>query len=154
MARVQQHSARLPSMPPRYATPCLSHTYSSSLTHIPPPFSRIFLLSDTLWLQVGKGRHVALVFFVGGVTSSEVSLLRLLARQNKADGLVRECIIGSTKLLSGDQLLASFHEPFSPNQPPQHAAKDRDSSGHTATASTSASSSARQTSDVRSVRST
>ena len=61
-----------------------------------------------------KTRHVALIFFVGGVTAGEVSLVRALAREtaHDPDGVSRLCIIGTSKLLSGDQLLASFYDPF------------------------------------------
>ena len=59
-----------------------------------------------------KARHVALVFVVGGVTASEVACMRALARECAHDptGVARMCVIGSTKLLSGDQLLGSFYD--------------------------------------------
>ena len=81
-----------------------------------------------------KTRHVALVFFLGGVTAAEVSGLRLLMQQqdsaraaaaSSASGgaagaaarVARHLLVGTTKVTSGDALLASCLDLFGGPRP-------------------------------------
>mmetsp|Transcript_1248 Transcript_1248/g.2696 ORF Transcript_1248/g.2696 Transcript_1248/m.2696 type:complete len:665 (-) Transcript_1248:35-2029(-) len=63
--------------------------------------------------RAANTRHVALIFFVGGATCAEVSSIRHLARQQtrgSAGNISRHYIVGTTKLISGDSLLGTFHD--------------------------------------------
>jgi hypothetical protein len=58
--------------------------------------------------------HVTLVFFVGGVTFTELSALRWLSRQ---EGMYGDFIVATTKLINGNTFLTSLMENMSPPAP-------------------------------------
>ena len=53
----------------------------------------------------------------GGVTAGEMAVVRLLAKEatddddGGGDGVARRCIIGATKVLSGDRVHTPKHKP-------------------------------------------
>ena len=51
---------------------------------------------------------MTLVFFIGGVTFTEISALRWLGKQQ----IYGDIIVGTTKLINGDSLLSTFLEPL------------------------------------------
>eukprot|EP01112_Ceratiomyxa_fruticulosa_P014948 TRINITY_DN4340_c0_g6_i1.p1 TRINITY_DN4340_c0_g6~~TRINITY_DN4340_c0_g6_i1.p1 ORF type:complete len:617 (-),score=127.38 TRINITY_DN4340_c0_g6_i1:93-1943(-) len=55
-------------------------------------------------------RPVTLVFFIGGCTFTEIAALRFLSEQQQTDGIPRDFIIATTKLINGDTLIDSLVE--------------------------------------------
>jgi len=60
--------------------------------------------------------NVTLVYFVGGVTFAEISLLRWLSRQE--GGLYGDFVIATTKLINGNSFIKSVMENMTPPPPP------------------------------------
>jgi len=52
-------------------------------------------------------KPVTLVFFIGGITSTEISALRWLGQQ---EGQYRDIVIATTKIINGNTILASVTE--------------------------------------------
>jgi hypothetical protein len=63
----------------------------------------------------GGRSPITLVFFIGGVTFTEISALRWLAKQQTYGDI----IVGTTKLINGDSLLATFLEPLGNQDAPE-----------------------------------
>lgn len=60
--------------------------------------------------KVGGG-GVTLVFFIGGVTFTEIAALKWLAKQGQQNGeenIYGDFIVGTTKLINGNSLLSSL----------------------------------------------
>ncbi|PRP79315.1 hypothetical protein PROFUN_13009 [Planoprotostelium fungivorum] len=60
--------------------------------------------------------NVTLVYFVGGVTFAEISLLRWLSRQE--GNLYGDFVVATTKLINGNSFLQSIMENMTPPPPP------------------------------------
>ncbi|KAF2072482.1 hypothetical protein CYY_006214 [Polysphondylium violaceum] len=78
-----------------------------------PTFEEIQPLPQGATTNVKSDRKpITLVYFIGGVTFSEISALRFLSRQDQAN---RDFIILTTKLINGNQMIDNFIEKLTPD---------------------------------------